>query len=99
MNGKISKSKIFDKIFVQPASGDAGLAIGVAINCSLEISPKKQLNFETNCYLGSRYSNNSIKKVIDKYKDKIQIVKNKNYFDFASEVLIKKNYRLVSRPC
>ncbi len=90
MNGKISKSKIFDKIFVQPASGDAGLAIGVAINCSLEISPKKQLNFETNCYLGSRYSNNSIKKVIDKYKDKIQIVKNKNYFDFASEVLIKK---------
>ena len=56
---------IFDKIFVQPASGDAGLAIGVAINCSLEVSPKKQLNFDTNCYLSSRYSNKSIKKSIN----------------------------------
>ena len=41
MNGKIVKSKIFDEVFVQPASGDAGLAIGAAINCSLEFQPKK----------------------------------------------------------
>ena len=91
MNGRIAKSKLFENIFVQPASGDAGLAIGAAINCSLEVAPKKKLVFETNCYLGSRYSNHSIKKVINKYKNKVQIVKNKKYFDFASEVLIKKN--------
>ena len=90
MNGKIAKSKIFDNIFVQPASGDAGLSIGAAINCSLETEPKKKLIFETNCYLGSRYSNQLIKKAINKYKDKIIIIKNKDYFDFASEVLIKK---------
>ena len=65
MNGKIVKSKIFDEVFVQPASGDAGLAIGAAINCSLEFQPKK-LVFETNCYLGSRYSNSEIKKSINK---------------------------------
>ena len=41
MNGQIVKSKIFDEVFVQPASGDAGLAIGAAINCSLEFQPKK----------------------------------------------------------
>ena len=91
MNGKIAKSKLFENIFVQPASGDAGLAIGAAINCSLEVAPKKKLVFETNCYLGSRYSNHSIKKVINKYKNKVQIVKNKKYLDFASEVIIKKN--------
>ena len=90
MNGKIAKSKLFENIFVQPASGDAGLAIGAAINCSLEVVPKKKLVFETNCYLGSRYSNHSIKKVINKYKNKVQIIENKDYFDFASEVLIKK---------
>lgn len=28
MNGQIEKERIFDEIFVQPASGDAGLAIG-----------------------------------------------------------------------
>ena len=40
---KIAKSKIFDEVFVQPASGDAGLAIGAAINCSLEYQPKKTI--------------------------------------------------------
>ncbi len=90
MNGKIAKSKIFDNIFVQPASGDAGLSIGAAINCSLEIDSKRKLVFETNCYLGSRYSNQSIKKAINKYKQKVQIINNKDYFNFASEVLIKK---------
>ena len=91
MNGKIVKSKIFDEIFVQPASGDAGLAIGAAINCSLENQPKKKLSFETNCYLGSRYSNFEIKKTINKFKNKIKIVKSgTNIYDFASDVLLKK---------
>ena len=91
LNGKIKKKKIFKNIFIQPASGDAGLAIGAAINCALEAAPKKKLVFKTNSYLGSRYSNHSIKKAINKYKNKIQIIKYKNYFDFASEVLIKKS--------
>lgn len=90
MNGKIVKSKIFDEIFVQPASGDAGLAIGAAINCSLEYQPKKKLIFETNCYLGSRYSNLEIKKVINKFKNRVKIVNNKDIYDFASNVLIQK---------
>ena len=89
MNGKISKSKFFDKIFVQPASGDAGLAIGAAINCSLEVSPEKKLDFETNCYLGSRYSNNLIKKVINKYKDKIYNLNHHRLVD-NPEIEIKK---------
>ena len=90
MNGKIAKSGLFEKIFVQPASGDAGLAIGTAINCCLEVEAKKKIIFSTNCYLGSSYSNQEIKKIINKYKNKIQIVKNKDYFDFASNVLIEK---------
>jgi len=31
LNGKISNLKIFKKIFIQPASGDAGIAIGSSI--------------------------------------------------------------------
>ena len=90
MNGVIAKSKLFKEIFIQPASGDAGLSIGSAINCSLEVQPKKKLIFNSNCYLGSRYSTNKVKKAINKYKKKIVIVKNNNYIDFASDVLIKK---------
>ena len=90
MNGAIVKSKLFEEIFIQPASGDAGLSIGTAINCSLETQPKKKLIFESNCYLGSRYSNYTIKNEINKYKKKISIIKNQDYIDFASDVLIKK---------
>lgn len=91
MNGQIVKSKIFDEVFVQPASGDAGLAIGAAINCSLEHQPKKKLSFETNCYLGSRFTNFEIKNTIKKFRNKIRIIKNrKDIYDFASSVLIRK---------
>ena len=90
MNGMIAKSKIFDEIFVQPASSDAGLSIGAAINCSLEFQPKKKLIFESNCYLGSRYSNLEIKKVINIFKNKVKIIRNKNIYNFASNVLMKQ---------
>ena len=91
MNGKITKSNIFKEIFVQPASGDAGLAIGAAINCSLEIQKNKKLHFPTNVYLGSRYSKKQIFDSINKFKSKINIVKTKkNIFDFTSDNLIKK---------
>ena len=60
MNGKIAKSGLFEKIFVQPASGDAGLAIGSAINCSVEVDSKSL--FSTNCYLGSKFLIKKLKK-------------------------------------
>ena len=91
MNGKIAKSKIFKEIFVQPASGDAGLAIGAAINCSLEVKPKKKLFFLSNCYLGSRYSKNIIKKKLKKYSKKIKLINtSQDIYEFTSDVLIKK---------
>ncbi len=91
MNGRIVKSKIFKEVFVQPASGDAGLAIGAAINCSLEIQKGKSLKFPTNAYLGSRYSNKKILNFINKFKSKIRTVKTKkNVFDYTSDALIKK---------
>jgi len=56
MNGKILKSGLFDELFVQPASGDPGTAIGA---CYLSyakriggLKPEKNHDF----YLGSRFS-------------------------------------------
>jgi carbamoyltransferase len=60
MNGKIEQSRIFDEIFVQPASGDAGVAAGA---CYLghkayqsSYRPVKMHNF----YLGSVFGDNDI---------------------------------------
>ncbi|MEC8165990.1 MAG: carbamoyltransferase N-terminal domain-containing protein, partial [Pseudomonadota bacterium] len=53
MNGKIAASGIFDEIFVQPASGDSGTAIGACYlshkRMTPQFKPKKCHNF----YLGT----------------------------------------------
>ena len=60
MNGKIEESGIFDEIFVQPASGDAGVSVGACyISCKnngIEIKSEKNHNF----YLGSGFNNDEI---------------------------------------
>jgi carbamoyltransferase len=66
LNGKIAQSKIFDEIFVQPASGDAGVAIGA---CYLATSsrqngfPSKKMH---NFYLGSAFSDVEIQEALEK---------------------------------
>lgn len=65
LNGKISQSGIFDEIFVQPGSGDNGLAIGAAYlsheNMTKNYVPKKMHNF----YLGSEQKPADIRKYLE----------------------------------
>lgn len=88
LNGKIHSSKLFKEIFVQPASGDAGLSYGAGLVSFL----KKNKSFEKlkrrNFYLGSRFNNSEIKKALIKYQKKIK---------FSLEVNIaKKSSKLIS---
>ena len=66
LNGKLEKTRIFDEIFVQPASGDAGVAVGA---CYLAYSqscptlkPQKQHNF----YLGSGFTGEELENALTK---------------------------------
>ena len=65
LNGKIEQSGIFDEIFVQPASGDAGVAIGACYLAhkaqGMTLNPNKMHNF----YLGSRFSDKEIEKAFE----------------------------------
>ncbi len=76
MNGKILEKKIFKNIFVAPASGDDGCAIGACYLAykkkNSKLSPKRDFNF----YLGSRFSKSYVKKVLDKNKVKYTEPKN-----------------------
>ena len=70
---KIEQSKLFEEIYVQPASGDDGCSIGACYLANIENSrpialPKKMHN----SYLGSRFSSNEIKDVIAKSKLKFE---------------------------
>lgn len=78
LNGKIQDLKIFKEIFVQPASGDAGVAYGACIlselNNNKKFKPKKNLDF----YKGYRDNNFKIKQNLKKSKLK--------YFDHKEKI-------------
>jgi len=70
VNGKILKENIFDDVYIQPASGDAGGALGAALyvwyhvlnNPRVPFSGKKELQ---DTYFGPSYSENDIKEFLD----------------------------------
>lgn len=88
LNGKIHSSKLFKEIFIQPASGDAGLSYGAGLVSFL----KKNKSFEKlkrrNFYLGSRFNNSEIKKTLIKYQKKIK-------FSLEADIA-KKSSKLIS---
>lgn len=73
-NGKIADAKIFDRIFVQPASSDAGTAMGAAALAYHKLKGQMQISFE-NMYLGTEYTNETIGKMISDAKLKAKFLK------------------------
>ena len=65
-NGKILKEKIFDKIWIQPAAGDAGGSLGAALALwHIEQGNKRIVNLEDDMkgsYLGNEFSQDEIEK-------------------------------------
>ncbi len=64
MNGAIRQSPYVDKIFAQPASGDAGSALGAAITLSHKLGEWKRCRLK-NVYYGPSSTDDEIKKDLD----------------------------------
>lgn len=70
-NGKILREKIFDKIWIQPAAGDAGGALGAAYSVYYqELKNKRTQNPDDmdkmqGSYLGPKFSDNETKEYLD----------------------------------
>ena len=68
-NGKILKEKIFDNIWIQPAAGDAGGALGVALCIWHQVlGNERKTNGKDSMkgsYLGPSYKNSDIKDYLD----------------------------------
>ena len=71
-NGKILKRRVFDDIWIQPAAGDAGGALGVALLIWHHILGNERLSNNKDrmkgSYLGPRFENNKIKSFLDRKK-------------------------------
>ncbi|MAQ03827.1 MAG: hypothetical protein CMM20_05735, partial [Rhodospirillaceae bacterium] len=77
-NGLLVKEKVFDNLWVQPASGDAGGSIGAALAAS-SISGTIVKKYETfdgmsGCYLGPSYEDAEIKEVLEKYDSNYELL-------------------------
>ncbi len=63
-NGKLLKEKIFEKIWIQPAAGDAGGSLGAVLALwHIEQKNSREINFKDNMngsYLGPEYSQSEI---------------------------------------
>ncbi|MDD5005650.1 MAG: carbamoyltransferase [Candidatus Omnitrophica bacterium] len=78
-NGKILKEKIFKNIWIQPAAGDAGGAIGAALFTWYKYLGNKRNadginDSQKGSFLGTHYSNEEIKKSLDEYGIKYEFL-------------------------
>jgi carbamoyltransferase len=69
-NGKILRSGLFDKIWIQPAAGDAGGALGAALIAHYHHNNNKRIStgnrdVQKGSYLGPAYRDEQIKSYID----------------------------------
>ena len=84
-NGKILKEKLFEKIWIQPAAGDAGGSLGAALAFWYQELKKTRVEFKDQMrgsYLGPKYNDekilNSLKNLKAKFKqyDYKEIIEN-----------------------
>ncbi len=76
MNGRIVKETPFKDVYVMPAAGDNGTAIGAAYYLYNGILKQPRNFIHNNPYLGTEYSNKEIKAVIDGAKLNAEYVDN-----------------------
>ena len=90
-NGKLLKEKIFDNIWIQPASGDAGSSLGAALTVWYEYlkNPRKVNPNDSmkGTYLGCNFSNQEIIEYLNKINAPYKTLEDKNLFEKLANVL------------
>ena len=94
-NGKILESKIFDNVWVQPASGDAGGSLGAALGYWFNFLQSKRNPSENdtmeNSYLGPKFSETEIKKQLDQSGAIYSVHSHENISDIVANDLTNSN--------
>ncbi|MFT3931558.1 MAG: carbamoyltransferase [Spongiibacteraceae bacterium] len=95
-NGELLRAKIFDDIWIQPAAGDAGGALGAALAIWYEYLGNSRTAPTTNSstgdamrgsYLGPWFASNSIAEYLDSIKAPYKKLDDAEFYDELSDVL------------
>ena len=95
-NGKLLRSGIFDDIFIQPAAGDAGGALGCAYIAWYQYLDKKRTadgktDFMNGAYLGPKFSNDEIKNYLDERKYNYEKLSDKDLPEKIADLINDQN--------
>jgi carbamoyltransferase len=71
-NGRLLKSGLFDELYVQPAAGDDGAALGAALYRAAQISDINNVRFPTP-FLGPAYSLDEIESALVEFDGQVEI--------------------------
>ena len=85
LNGKILESKLFDEIFIQPASGDNGTAIGACYLSTKNAIPDLKTSRSDNYYIGSKFTNEEIQNALE--VKKVDFFKPENLEKYVAKTL------------
>ena len=93
-NGKILKEKIFKNIWIQPAAGDAGGALGAALALwHLELNKERSSNLKDEMrgsYLGPRFSENEIEKYFNSIGASYEKLSEEKLIEITAQELSKE---------
>ena len=88
-NGKIEKEKIFENIWIQPAAGDAGGALGAALALwHIEQNNPRKTNSKDDMkgsYLGPEFSQSEIESELKKIGAKFEVINDDQIINKTSE--------------
>ena len=94
-NGKILENKIFEKIWIQPAAGDAGGSLGAALAFwHKELNKERKISKTDNMqgsYLGPEYSQNQIEEMLNNLGAKFKVIDEENLIDKTAQDLSNGN--------
>ena len=90
-NGKLARENIFDDLWVQPASGDAGGALGAALAVNHLMLEKSRriysLDAMQGSYLGPQYTQSEIEKRLKSIKAVFRVYSQKKMLEITAKAL------------
>ncbi|MBS0289717.1 MAG: carbamoyltransferase [Proteobacteria bacterium] len=94
-NGKIQQAKIFKEIWVQPAAGDAGGALGAALCAWHEYLGEKRTpqnhDAMSGSYLGPHYTSSQVQTYLDSVKAKYRVLDDEALMPLVAELIANEN--------
>jgi carbamoyltransferase len=85
-NGKLLDSNLFEDLFIQPASGDAGGAVGAALAVSaMYFDEQPKVNRDP--YLGPSYDDRSLQELFNRFKAKAECFSEKELVEVTAQYL------------